>query len=55
MTIKCMHKTKRVTGVIKAELPATKNYPSQYGIYWDYGQGGHGLYYWNDRSDIQTI
>lgn len=62
---KCRHKETGHIGIIKNELPATKNYPEQWGIYWFGGAEGaehakriqqFGLqYYWQDKSKIEIV
>ena len=65
----CILKNYNLIGIIKAELPATDNYPEQWGIYWygpledmDIGNHNAGIirkhgapHYWNDKDSIIII
>jgi hypothetical protein len=62
---KCKHKITGHIGIIKSELPETKNYPEQWGIYWLNGSEGlehakrikdiGALHYWQDKSLIEIL
>jgi len=59
----CKHKKTGHIGKINGELPATKNFPEQWGIYWFGGSEGYGeqikklgcLNYWQDKEDIEIL